>query len=737
MKMKSCMFVGLCAMRCLRIWFCVLIFMIPLSAEAVVFNNNVFTDIMTENEQEITSGNYTYVLQADGTAAITEYREPFVPRSDAQNGIRYSVDEYGNRFVLYLPEELDGHLVSTVRSGAFVNVNNNLCQVDLVIPNTMVDIAPHAFSGSMVHRFVVSPSHPKYAVKGDGLVEKNTMRLVHYAYREVLENKAQMLTVPDGIRIIGPCVFAGVEAKEIILPQSLERIEDEAFYMARDMKKIHIPENVTSIGEAAFGECTMLEEVDLPSNLVEIGNNAFYCCWSLQHITLPDSIKNLNAGAFAYCVSLQQVEVPNAIERLGTGAFFDCWALESIKLPDTLKHIGPLAFSGCNSLKNIDLPNGLQTIGADALSGCLSLTEIALPDSLTEIDALPAGAENLVSQRAFLVGCGNLQSITVSPEHSVFAVVNGALIRKKDGLLINFPPASKETSFIVPECVLTIGADAFLNNQNLKSIVISEGVTTIEKGAFAKCRALQELTLPLSLTSKLIDQRLSGNTYKTSSDIIQDCQQLNTIYITAGLSDSEYQEHEEEVLRMLDEAYTVLTEEGAARHLSYAVIPYAITEERYQSFASKMAKSTQKKVLSNYNKISLASLEKMNQADRNALILRYPTVKEQGLYILKNNTSMSNKEKLSGYFADAGYSQTDYEQDLENINPSYVCYIEVGEGEKQCQYFAGEHPYLLHPCVSLVNAKRVPVVMETAAADEKSLDRYGLPLFKVYFRTDE
>ena len=256
------------------------------------------------------------------------------------------------------------------------------------------------------------------------------------------------------------------------------------------------------------------------------------------------------------------------------------------------------------------LPNGLQTIGADALSGCLSLTEIALPDSLTEIDALPAGAENLVSQRAFLVDCGNLQSITVSPEHSVFAVVNGALIRKKDGLLINFLPASKETSFIVPECVLTIGADAFMNNQNLKSIVISEGVTTIEKGAFAKCRALQELTLPLSLTSKLIDQRLSGNTYETSSDIIQDCQQLNTIYITAGLSDSEYQEHEEEVLRMLDEAYVALTEEGAARHLSYAVIPYAITEERYQSFASKMTSNTQKRVLSNYKKVTLDNLEK-------------------------------------------------------------------------------------------------------------------------------
>lgn len=737
MKKKACIFVGLCAMRCLRIWCCVLILMIPLSAEALVFNSNPYTDIWAESEQEITSGNYTYVLQADGTAVITEYSNPFPFRSDAQNGIRYSVDEYGNRFVLYLPEELDGHLVSTVRSGAFVNVNNNLCQVDLVIPNTMVDIAPHAFSGSMVHRFMVSPSHPKYAVMGDGLVEKDTMRLVHYAYREVLENGAQTLNVPDGIRIIGPCVFAGVGAKEIILPQSLERIEEEAFYMARDMKKIHIPENVTAIGEAAFGECTMLEEVGLPSNLVEIGNNVFYCCRSLQQIMLPDSIKKLNAGAFAYCVSLQQVELPNVIEHLGTGAFIDCWALESIKLPDTVKHIGPLAFSGCKSLKNIDLPNGLQTIGADALSGCSSLTEIALPDSLTEIDTLPVSAENTVSQRAFLLGCNNLQNITVSPEHPVFTVENGALIRKKDGLLLSFPQASKETLFIVPEGVLTIGTDAFANNQNLKTIVISEGVTIIEKGAFANCKALQEITLPLSLTSKLINQRLSGNTYKISSDIIQNCQQLNTIYVTAGLSNNEYQEHEEEVLRILDEAYTVLTEEGSAQYSSHALIPYAITEERYKSFTSKMTSNTQKRVLSYYKKATLDNLEKMDQADRDAFILRYPTAKDQTLYILKDNTSEANKEKLAGYFSDAGYSQTDHEQDMKNINPSCIRYIEVGKVEKQCQYFAGKHPYLLHPCVSLIHVKRVPVVIETAAEDEKILDRYGLPSFKVYFRTDE
>ena len=68
--------------------------------------------------------------------------------------------------------------------------------------------------------------------------------------------------------------FSGTAIKSVVLPKSLEKIGDGAFYNLNGLADIVIPENVTSIGDEAFYN-TGLTFIDLPANLKTIGWFAF------------------------------------------------------------------------------------------------------------------------------------------------------------------------------------------------------------------------------------------------------------------------------------------------------------------------------------------------------------------------------------------------------------------------------------------------------------------------------
>lgn len=69
------------------------------------------------------------------------------------------------------------------------------------------------------------------------------------------------------VTVIGEKAFSGYDLKTIVLPDTIERIEEEAFY-----------------------ECDLLEDVELPNGLSFIGYAAFDNCTSLDAITLPDDV---------------------------------------------------------------------------------------------------------------------------------------------------------------------------------------------------------------------------------------------------------------------------------------------------------------------------------------------------------------------------------------------------------------------------------------------------------------
>ena len=124
---------------------------------------------------------------------------------------------------------------------------------------------------------------------------------------------------------------------------------------------------------------------------------------------------------------------------------------------------------------------------------------------------------------------------------------------------------------------------------------------------------------------------------------------------------------------MNNQTYEIQPQEDGSIRVNYAIgrieriyqIPTAITKERYTAFTDKMSKSTKKKVSGLYTLVEPAKLEKRD--DREELISLYPSITEQALYLLKSNTSTTNKEKAEGYFEEAGYTAEDFATDQELV----------------------------------------------------------------------
>ena len=116
----------------------------------------------------------------------------------------------------------------------------------------------------------------------------------------------------------------GEEVKDLVIPNSVTSIGDDAFYWCDGLTSVTIPNSVTSIGERAFTHCYDLTSVTIGSGVTSIGYSAFYYCTGLTSVTIGSGLTSIGDYAFAYCFKLLDVhcyaeEVPST----ESNAFFN------------------------------------------------------------------------------------------------------------------------------------------------------------------------------------------------------------------------------------------------------------------------------------------------------------------------------------------------------------------------------------------------------------------------------
>ena len=155
--------------------------------------------------------------------------------------------------------------------------------------------------------------------------------------------------------------YAGVSS-DVVLPESVKYIGDEAFENHSEIISVTIPNSVEKIGRGAFKNCSGLKIITIPNSVTEIGSSAFNGCSGLISITIPESVIKIEGRAFEGCSELPEITLPTGLSEIKSGTFRNCSGMTDITIPNSVTKIELTAFNGCSSLRELKIPASIKII---------------------------------------------------------------------------------------------------------------------------------------------------------------------------------------------------------------------------------------------------------------------------------------------------------------------------------------------------------------------------------------
>lgn len=170
----------------------------------------------------------------------------------------------------------------------------------------------------------------------------------------VISNENGIITFEKDLTEIPVCAFAfSPRIEEIELPDSITKIDIEAFCATRKLKTVKLGNNIEELAYRAFHDCHALESIVLPESIRIIKEDAFDSCVNLKTINIPSNATNLGISIFSSCFKLENITIGEGIKKIPDYMFRKCKSLTEITLPTTIEQIGMKVFSNCESLKTI------------------------------------------------------------------------------------------------------------------------------------------------------------------------------------------------------------------------------------------------------------------------------------------------------------------------------------------------------------------------------------------------
>lgn len=360
---------------------------------------------------------------------------------------------------------------------------------------------------------------------------------------------------------------------EYTVPEGVTTIGDYSFFSCVNLNNIKMPRELKTIEKGAFKECTDLDNVEIPKGATYIGGQAFHGCGGLNQIVISETVTNIDMDAFNGCDNLTIYGIANSYaEKYANENGINFSALEEfivengvlieyngsggdIVIPGDMRitSIGKYVFCNNQSITSVKIPDGIELIGDGAFMECTNLKSVSFPTNYFRIAPYAFGGAGFITLKypkncsggnwAFYC-CENLKEIIV--EEGVTSLSTGLFDGCSSLKTVTLPSTC---TFILP---------AFKNCDNLTEIILSDGIPKVLNGIFYKCSAIKKIYIPDSAT-------------EIESGAFTDCESLEAIVVPNSVT-----QIEENVITNCDKAVIYSEPDAYARKYAEANnIPWA------------------------------------------------------------------------------------------------------------------------------------------------------------------
>lgn len=315
----------------------------------------------------------------------------------------------------------------------------------------------------------------------------------------------EYIKIKDGTRLIAYGAFKDCSnIVQISFANSVKYINAYAFYNCQNLSAISLSASVLRIDENATGNCDNLVSISFvgtKEQFSQIDIDATCSQFAKENIVrflsgLTFKIAN-NQATITKCsnslvgpITLPSVYEGYPVTKIGDMAFEGCDDITDIIIPDSITHIDRAAFYGCNGLTSITIPDSVTSYGSAIFFKCTNLESITVPKLAYDYSNNPT--------------LGAFWGATTPQDNSSYVPISLKTVILSDNFTMvdrfAFAYCNNLENIIIPNTVTTIGYHAFYGCSGITNITIPDSVTGIEASAFYGCKKLKEITIPDSVT---------------------------------------------------------------------------------------------------------------------------------------------------------------------------------------------------------------------------------------------
>lgn len=344
------------------------------------------------------------------------------------------------------------------------------------------------------------------------------------------------------------------DEQEVVIPQGVTIIAENAFRYNKTIEIITIPESVTKINKMAFADCKKL-------------NCIFFNAINCQDLT-KDDVPFIDCVRFSdhYITkkyyelffsekptTLYKVIIGKQVKRIPNYLFYNS-NITSLEFAEdcVCQVIGAYAFYNCDFLKIIRLPNSLLQVETEGF-GNHSSWDIYYNGNMADllkVTFYDYGANPINRFNVFYLNNEPLESLDLVLDETITSIPKKACSSWKflNSVTIKGQVAEiGESAFaycenlkkiIFPSSLKTIGSHAFESCESLTEIELPNGLTLLKERAFSSCYNLPKITLPIGVT-ELNESAFSICSKMAKIDILGDITTIkeSCFYACTGLKE--------------------------------------------------------------------------------------------------------------------------------------------------------------------------------------------------------